>query len=320
MSNKELNWDKSIKDIVNLYRDIERRSLAVPIFSIYPILISLWNVIKFEVFFLLDTVLLIPMNAVILIRNILPGKWRYRSFSYKYFKYGFLWIWRGETPSFPLVVVKPLVTLILGSHIRSRLKLLQRYIYLNDHLSDEERTSLISRLTIAQEHWKRPGIINYIFSFVLPIVPLIIGIYRYKFPTDSHNMWLNFVGLTLIIYAIAFLITAFIVKRGLMLGASGRATYFPGGIKDAYCYTEEKRIFGAIGILKKEFPIDMLLTFVSITIGIIFLKMFYKFYVSIGLIPSSADMIDLKVMAVQYICFAGLCGFILYRRIASGRA
>lgn len=44
----------------------------------------------------LDVLLIIPVNAVIFLRNLFPGEWRYRSFSGRCWRYVITWLWRGE--------------------------------------------------------------------------------------------------------------------------------------------------------------------------------------------------------------------------------
>ena len=81
MSESNTNCEKTIEDILSLYRDVERRSLTLPAVSFFPLLVVFWKAILFEVFVLLDMLLLVPMNVVILLRNLIfSGEWRYRSF------------------------------------------------------------------------------------------------------------------------------------------------------------------------------------------------------------------------------------------------
>lgn len=310
-------WEKSINDLVDLYRKIERRSIAVPTFSLVPFLIIMWNTVKFEVCFILDIFLLIPMNTIILLRNIFPGRWRYRSFSWKYIRYAIVWVWRGEIPFAPIAVMRSLVTFMLSSHVKSRLQLLQRYIYLDELISDEERTPLISQITRALEHWKQPGILHLIYTFGLPTLGPVIELYRYLFPGQLPR-WLVGLGFMLIGYAIGFVITAFMVKRGLMMGAVGRAAYFPGALDTARYYAEERRILGGIGIRKNEFPLDILLAFLNISIGYLSIKGSFAFYEFVGLSMPPPERIAVQ-MVIQGVIFVVLIGISVYRRRALER-
>jgi hypothetical protein len=132
-------WETSVDDLVAVYRDIEQRSLWLPTISVYPFVITTWNTIKGAVYLLLDALLLIPLNFVIFVRNLLPGRWSYRSFSWPYLKYAALWVWHGESPQSAFVVVQWLVTSLLHLHFRSRLSLLRRRIHLENKLTTNSR-------------------------------------------------------------------------------------------------------------------------------------------------------------------------------------
>src|SRR5438309_5398384 len=102
-------WEEFIENLIALYREIERRSFSLSAFSVYPLAIGLWSVFKFEVSLVLDLLLLIPINAVILLRNLFRGRWAYKSFSWRYIKNVLGWLWRGEGPVVPFTIVEILV-------------------------------------------------------------------------------------------------------------------------------------------------------------------------------------------------------------------
>lgn len=138
MEESRIRWDRAVTELEALYKDVERRTFSLPAFSLSPLAIGLWNIIKFEVFSPLDVLLLLPMNAVIFIRNLFPGRWRYRTFSGKYWRYAISWLWRGEVPTFPLGVIRPLVRFMIFVHVHGRFRPIGRNIYLNDTLSEED--------------------------------------------------------------------------------------------------------------------------------------------------------------------------------------
>lgn len=80
-------WEEALTALEHLYRDIEKQTFALPGFTLLPLVVCIWSLIKFEFFVFLDIILLIPMNGLILLRNLFPGRWRYRSFSGRYWKY-----------------------------------------------------------------------------------------------------------------------------------------------------------------------------------------------------------------------------------------
>jgi len=225
MDENRARWDKTLDALEALYKDVERRSFSLPTFSLSPLVIGAWNLIKFEVCFFLDVFLFLPMNAIIFVRNIFPGRWGYRSFSGSYWKYAINWLWRGEAPAFPLGVIRPLVTFMGIVHVYSRFRTVERGIYLDDTLSEEDRTDLNKKVAAALDHWRRPTMVQVVYSYVLPAAGSLIGVYKILFPAGLPQ-WVGGVGLLLLGYAITFVVSAFMFKRLLMLGASGRALYF----------------------------------------------------------------------------------------------
>ncbi len=63
MDENRARWDKTVDALEALYKDVERRSFSLPTFSLLPLVIGLWNLIKFEVCLFLDMLLFIPSDA-----------------------------------------------------------------------------------------------------------------------------------------------------------------------------------------------------------------------------------------------------------------
>jgi hypothetical protein len=156
MSENRARWDKTLDALEALYKDVERRSFSLPTFSLSPFVIGLWNTIKWEVCLFLDIFLFLPMNAIIFVRNLFPGRWRYRSFSGRYWKYVINWLWRGEAPTWPFGVIRPLVTFMRIVHVHSRFRTIERYIFLDDTLTEEDRIDLNKKVAVALDYWRRP--------------------------------------------------------------------------------------------------------------------------------------------------------------------
>lgn len=271
-------------------------------------------------FLYLDILLLLPMNAVILIRNIFPGRWHYRSFSGKYWKYVLAWLWRGEVPLSAFGVIRPLVDFMVTVHAHSRIRTLSKYIQLDDGLTKDDRSQLDARVTSMLGHWKRPKGLEVMYSYVLPITGPIIEGFRFIFPGQLPK-WTGFLGLLLISYTIIFVISAFMVKRALMLGASGRSLYFPGAIVGTQCYGKESEILGSLGIRQKEFPFDITLNFISLAIGYFSVDAQFRFYESIGLpLPMPPTEQLTTQMFIQGVVFVALNCLVLYRRKVTGRS
>lgn len=309
-------WESVLNDITHLYKNIEKESLALPVFSLMPILISTWAMIKFEILFLLDIFLLIPMNAIIFIRNIFPGHWRYRSFSWHYIKYAAVWVWRGEIPYFPLAIIRPIVRLILAAHIINRLTLIKTYIYLDETLPEQKKEYLYTQINKQIEHWSYPGVLHIILTYVLPLSAPVIEGYRIMFPGQLPE-WSSFLLVMLLSYTLGFIVTSFMVKRAIMLGASGKAASFPGSIEGAGNYKNEKSILSSVKISKSEFPWDIVLFFIGITMAFLTLDVSIQFYMSVGL-EVQKEGISVQMM-IQGVVFSLLLLLSKYRRKITGR-
>jgi hypothetical protein len=125
------------------------------------------------------------MNVVIFIHNLFQGKWHYRSFSGPYWRYAIAWLWRGEAPTFPIGVIRPLVSFLVAAHINNRISSLKRYVFLDDSISGEDRLRFETKIAEMQERWKRPTATQVVYNFVLPASGPLIGIYKSLFLGDD---------------------------------------------------------------------------------------------------------------------------------------
>ena len=313
----DVDWENVLSDITDLYRNIEKGSLTLPVFSLMPFFIGIWNIVKFEIFFFLDVLLLIPMNAIIFVRNLFPGHLRYRSFSWRYIKYASVWIWRGEIPYFPLAVIGYLVRLILAAHIKNHLTLIKRHIYLDETLPEQKREHFFTQINRLIEHWSYPGVLHIALTYVLPLSGPAIEGYRFMFPGQLPE-WSSFLGVTLLGYTLGFAVTAFMVKRAIMLGASGQSASFPGAIEGSGKYRNEKSILLSAKISKSEFPWDIVLAFIGLTIGYLTIDISIQFYKSVGLEMPSQEYMNVQ-MVIQGAVFCLLLLLSKYRRKVAGR-
>jgi hypothetical protein len=72
MADADSSFTHATDSLIALYRTVERRMVDLPLLSVMPVLIYLWEVLKFF-FFLTVNLFIIPVNVVILIRNVFPG-------------------------------------------------------------------------------------------------------------------------------------------------------------------------------------------------------------------------------------------------------
>ena len=157
---------------------------------------------------------------------------------------------------------------------------------------------------------------QFVYSYFLPAGGFLIGIYNKFFPGELPQ-WVGFVGGLLLSYAITFVLSAFMFKRSLMLGASGRALYFPGAISGNQGYGKEREILEAVGIKTREWPLDIALFFISLAIGLVFSPAQIRFYRSLGMSVSSYTV---SVSIVMDALFVMLTVLVLYRRRITGRS
>jgi hypothetical protein len=178
MFNPDDAFVQATDNLLALYRNLERRTLDLPLVSVMPVLIFFWSLVKFEFFLMIGIVLIIPVNVVILIRNLFPGHWRYRPFFLTHIYYVWLWLWRGEAPTAPFILIRPLLTVLMKGHFERRLRRLRLELVLNDALSDATRSALLGRLDAALERWKAPRFTALFFTVVLPTIVAVPAYYK----------------------------------------------------------------------------------------------------------------------------------------------
>jgi len=260
--------------LIALYRGIERRALDLPSISVMPLLICFWALLRLYFFLFIGIFLIIPTNLVILVRNLFPGEhWRYRPFFLTHLYYVWEWLWRGEAPTAPIILISPLLNLFTNVHFERRLRRLRHEIILRDELSDATRSTLLGRLDGALERWKTPRFATLFFTALVPLITSaptwLIDLLRWiggRIPADLIE---NFVTQytspyvrTLIIwltigYLVTVPITAFLAKRGLFLGNDSERICFPGEAKGSGIYFKEREILAAVGIHAHEAPLDL---------------------------------------------------------------
>lgn len=289
-SEADTDYASSIDRLIDLYSDVDKASLSLPAFSVRPILIYFWSCIKFEFALTGDLFLLIPINAVVFFRNLFPGRWRYKSFAWPYLRYGFMWIWRGEC-YVGLLFARPITAFLLSSHFRRRLLAVRRRLLVDRNIREQSRRALLSKIDDALNIWQVPSATTAFFSYLLPAVGPAIELARPFIPADLPP-WTSYVVLTSISYALAIFGTAFLVKRGLMLGGTGRSVFFPATVEKPGAYAEEKKLLSVFGIDVVEFPLDAgVMIVAAIIMGLQFVQMQSGSYAAIGLPVQDPEVI-----------------------------
>jgi hypothetical protein len=188
MSDADDKFVHATDSLLALYRSVERSTLDLPVVSFMPMLIFIWAALRFYFFLVTGLVLIIPINLVILIRNIFPGHWRYRPFFLSHLYYVWLWIWRGEVPTFPLIFFRPLLSIFIKARFETRLRRLRLEI-LDSELSDGTRSTLLGRLDAALERWKSPRTGAIFYTVILPGIISLPAWYKQliEFLYHLHN-------------------------------------------------------------------------------------------------------------------------------------
>ena len=272
--------------LLALYRSVERSTLDLPLISFMPLLIVMWASLKFYFFLIVGVFLIIPVNLIILVRNIFPGHWRYRPFFLSHLYYVWLWIWRGEVPTFPLIFFRPLLSIFIKAHFESRIRRL-RFEILDSELSDAARSSLLGRVDAALERWKSPRVTAIFWTVILPAIISLptwykqliefLGALGLRMPTDVIVNFIseNFSTDTLIIlgtsapsYLVLIPITAFLAKRGVFIGLKPQRVCFPGEQDGpGIYYSKEREILSSVGVRVRETPIDLWLLGLVLVLG-----------------------------------------------------
>jgi hypothetical protein len=276
MSDSIKEWDETIREIATTYSEVDRRSLSIPGFSLAPLGIYLWAFLKWYFLFWVDLFLFIPVNLVILMRNMFPGKkWRYRLFSGRYFKAAIQWIWNGEVPLLAIVAIGSMTNALLRSHFHKRLDLIRRRIILEGGLTDDERAKLVAAIDKVLLPWPAPTPWKTAFTYGLTLLSPIASFYHLFVPGAS-GPWTRLLVITSLSYALIFLNSAFLIKRGLMLGGVGRSAYFPGLLAGRGAYAIEEQVLGKFGLAVKELPLGFVISLILLVVSYVQMNIMYE--------------------------------------------
>lgn len=270
----EARWDAVLSGLEDLYRDVLRRCLALPAFSLTgPRRTSGFRLgFRASSLILLDLIML-PVNIVIAARNLFPGGWQHRRFSAPLFPEVSQAYRRGEVVTVAWAVFRPLVSFMITVHAYNRLRLVAQRLYLDPSLNAQARHDREKRVNEILEHWKRPTAVQLVSAYVLPfsgplayLYTMISGLYdQVSLGSDPLlDIFLYEGEVSVVIYALLVPLSAFGCKRALMLGGEGPTAYVPGQIEGNGGYGEEAALLARVGIQVKEFPFDVLCSLLNI--------------------------------------------------------
>jgi hypothetical protein len=227
--------------------------------SAMPFLKYMWAVVKFQFALFGDVLVSIPVNIVVFIRNILPGRWSYKCFSCRYLKAAARWLWMGESTVLVLFF-RPLTIGLLHWHFRSRLSGLRHQIVLETGFSEDETRAAFAKIDRATDVWQqRTTLRSVVLTWCLPLIGPFTQFGQFFVPAGlmPSPVWARYAAILSVSYSLAILGSAFLVKRGLMLGATGHDAYYPGFVPGPGAYEQERKILNTLGLELREFPLDI---------------------------------------------------------------
>jgi hypothetical protein len=201
-------------------------------------------------------------------------------------------------------------------HVHGRFRTVVRNIYLDNTLTEEDRTHLNRTVAGVLEHWRRPTGVEILYSYVIPAGAPLIEAYKFLFP-GTISEWMVAVQFLILMYVLTFVTSAFMCKRSLMLGASGSALYFPGAISGTQGYGKERDILASVGIEINEWPFDIALISTILAISLLIWRADIIFFHSLGLwVPLYHPVVLVLGEITLYLMLGPLA---LYRRRVTGR-
>jgi hypothetical protein len=266
-SKTRAQYESGVDALIGHFTEIDKAADTLPLFTAMPYVWLLWSIIKLEFALIGDLLLIVPINIVVLLRNLLPGRWRYTCWSCKYFKAIGTWLWNGECVV-PSICFRPLATFLLHQHFRNRLFVLRRRLLLQVSLSEEDSKVALAKIDRALAFWATASFGTIILAWVLPLIGPAIELAKLLVPVDLPG-WSRPIGYFTVGYVFSVLATAYGVKRGLMLGASGPAALCLGFLSGAGGYKREREILQPLGLALSEFPLDAALLVLSLLFGLI---------------------------------------------------
>src|SRR3954469_11635641 len=112
--------------------------------------------------FILDIIFIIPLNILIFLRNLFPGRWKYKSFSWKYIKYVVLWVWRGEI-SAASIFIRYITITLLRFHFSRRFLRLKLFLDLDTGIPKDKKGDIMSEIDTYLNRWNFSKSVSSIF-------------------------------------------------------------------------------------------------------------------------------------------------------------
>lgn len=302
-----VDYVAAVDQLLHLYTNTDKAAAALPTASVVPFFNYFWNIIKFDFALIADALLIVPINIIVFIRNIFPGRWPYKCFSCQYFKIVASWIWMGEC-TIPLIHFRPIVTSLLHWHFRSHLSALRNHILLETGFSEDRTKTAIDKIDRAMQVWQqRITVRSAVFTWLLPLIGPATYVWNWFVPASLMPSfeWTRFAVIISVSYTLSILATGFSVKRGLMLGEKGTAAWYPGFVPGQGGYGQEKAILNALGLQLSEFPFDITILLGSSVLTLLTYSYQLEFYTALGSLSDQPHMFA-SIAIPQFVLFVVL--------------
>ncbi len=262
-------WQPALTDLIDAYRDVQRRALALPVVAIG----TSW------------------------------GRWHGKRD---------VWAWlstaRGEV--YPgAIAPRILVDYLLAEHFGSRLRLLRRSVLSDTSLTPEEQDRLLQPIDRVVPIWPRQPVLDLIIRYVLPfggiVTAVVTGVGRIALralaqPPTLSLVWLYLALAYLVLFAVVPA-SAWVTKRGLMLGGRGASACTPILLEGRGTYAIEARVFGPLAPARHEAQLDLLYAGVlGVLVAAIVILVFERF----NLQPLVTDLTAFAIAALAVVTAA----------------
>jgi hypothetical protein len=312
----------TVDDLLQLYSRVDKATASLPTASAMPFLKYTWTLVKLYFALIGDIILIVPINVIVFIRNIFPGRWSYKCFSCRYLKAVGCWIWTGEC-YLPTLFLRPLTIGLLHWHFRRRLSVLRHQLLMETGFSEDAAKPALAKIDRAMDVWQqRTTFRSIVLVWFLPLMGPVTQAWQSFVPVGlmPSPLWARYAAILSFSYALAFLGTAFLVKRGLMLGATGPDAYYPGFVPGPGGYLQEKTILSSLGLKVREFPLDSAILVGGFLLGFLTYKNQLDFFNELGIMNNQPQFSHLWVQFAIVVIYIPIVVVSWIRRQKLGRA
>jgi hypothetical protein len=191
---------------------------------------------------------------------------------------------------------------------------------LEEHLTSQERDQLMLMLDREWDALGGRGIPAW-YAYILPTASFFLNAFNI-FHSGPFSLSAQVLGVVLMSASSSFVISTLVVRRGLLLGGSGRSCYFPGAILGPGAYATEKCIFEPISVDAREIPIDIFAVALTFSIQPLLVKIQFEVSQRLSMIlslPPVSQIEYLKMAWFYLVIMICLCSLVYYRRTRLNR-